>query len=301
MNRVEEEFLLELRRKGMSVHTIDAYSRDIEFFLDYILEKNVLMDRVDRQVVRDFLTAELLRGVSRRSNQRRLTALRRFYDFAMDKNYVHANPFRLVSAKYKAERLPDVLSEKQIDELFAANAKRTDDLASRDQAIIELMYASGMRASEIVNLEKTWIDFPGRFINVIGKGDKERIVPFSRQAKSAMENYLATARPVLEKRSNRKSHAFFLNARGKKLTVRGLEYILKQIEKKTGIHLGLHPHEFRHTFATHLLEGGADLRLIQELLGHESLDTTMVYTHVSKTDVKADHSAHHPRAKKKPE
>jgi integrase/recombinase XerC len=171
----------------------------------------------------------------------------------------------------------------------------------RDQAIIELLYASGMRASEAISFSGRQIDYNNRMISINGKGNKERLVPFGKTAEIAMKRYAKEIRPVLLKKHKKGGsvESFFLSYRGEKLTVRGLEYILKDIEVKTGYFLGLHPHEFRHTFATHLLEGGADLRLIQELLGHESLNTTQIYTHVTQESMKMQYEAYFPRAKKK--
>ena len=171
-----------------------------------------------------------------------------------------------------------------------------DELASRDQAILELLYASGLRASELINLKPMDVDYRTMTIRVFGKGRKERIAPFSRIAAEAIRNYSKTLRPKLLGRNHdeRKDVELFLSARGKKLTVRGLEYILKVVEEKTGVFLGLHPHELRHSFATHLLENGADLRMIQEMLGHKTIDTTQVYTHVTAKQMNEQYQKHFP-------
>ncbi|MBP5217162.1 MAG: tyrosine-type recombinase/integrase, partial [Bacilli bacterium] len=249
----------------------------------------------------EFLTVELLGGISKRSCQRRMSALRSFYDFLYARHYVANNPFRSVSSPKADISYPKTLYIEEVRSLLDENAKRTDPLKDRDQAILELMYASGMRASEIVALALRDVDHHSRTIRVFGKGKKERLVPFSKDASSAMKAYAAKSRPELAARNKDqvKSDKFFLNANGKGLTVRGLEYILKQIDEKTGEYLGLHPHELRHTFATHLLENGADLRLIQELLGHESINTTQVYTHVSQKALKEQYNAYFPERKKK--
>lgn len=282
------------------MRTIESYRRDIDLFFAFLAKEGVLFDQVDRLLIDNFLTEELGRGVGKRSSARRLSALRQFYAFCLEAGYVKKNPFALASIPKIGKRLPDVLSTKQVDDLFASNEKRLGPLAARDQAIILCLYSSGMRASELVNMERAWIDFDARVVNVIGKGDKERIVPISAEARDAMLEYEKKVRPVLESenKSRAKARAFFLSSKGRKLTVRGLEYIVKAIEAKCGLSLGLHPHEFRHSFATHLLEGGADLRLIQELLGHESLDTTQVYTHVSTKHLQDVYRASFPRQKK---
>ncbi len=299
MNRPESEFLQSLKIRGFSPRTLDSYERDIDLFFGYLDEKGILFDQANRSSVSDFLANELLRGVSRRSSARRLSSLRQFYAFCLENGYVKENPFIDVPSPKTPFRLPDLLSEKEFSVLLEANARRVDELATRDTAILELMFASGMRASEIVNMDLSWIDFSMRVIRVIGKGNKERIVPFSKSAREAMLVYQKELRPSLLSKDprERKSNAFFLSSRGRRLTVRGLEFILAEVEAKTGIRLGLHPHELRHTFATEMLEGGADLRLIQELLGHESLDTTTIYTHVSTKAMKDEYTKFFPRAR----
>ena len=290
-----------LLQKNYSEKTVDSYRRDIDKFLDYIQKEGVLFDHVDRNIVRNFLTVELMAGISKRSCQRRMSALRSFYDFLYARHYVANNPFLGVSSPKADISYPKTLYVEEVRSLLDENAKRTDSLKDRDQAILELMYASGMRASEIVALTVRDVDHNSRTIRVFGKGKKERLVPFSKDASAAMKAYVGKSRPELAARNKDqvKSDKFFLNANGKGLTVRGLEYILKQIDEKTGEYLGLHPHELRHTFATHLLENGADLRLIQELLGHESINTTQVYTHVSQKALKEQYNTYFPERKKK--
>ncbi len=298
MNKPEREYLDYLRDvRGYSPHTIDGYGRDIDRFFAYIGKEGALFDQVDRLLIRDFLSEEMARGVGARTLGRRLSSLRGFYAFLEKNGYAQSNPFRLMSAPKKPVRYPKALTLEEVDALFAADAKRTDPLAPRDQAILELMYASGMRASEVVSLKYQQIDFRSRMIRVFGKGKKERLVPFSKTAAEAMLSYWKDVRPSLLEKHRRggPSDTFFLNAQGGRLTVRGLEFVLDEVQDKTGIHCGLHPHELRHTFATHLLEGGADLRLIQELLGHESLNTTQVYTHVTSEAMKSQYDAFFPR------
>ncbi len=301
MNKVEKEYLDFLKAKLYSEHTLDSYQRDIDSFFAYLNKEGLLFDAVTKVNIRNFLSEELGRGVSARSCQRRITALRRFYDFLAHEQYVVVNPFLQVSAPKKGVRYPDTLTVEQVNELLKENAKRTDDFMLRDQAILELMYASGVRASELINIKMREIDYRSRTIKVYGKGKKERIVPFGRTAEAAMKKYAEKSRPILAslRTSNKSQESFFLSGKGENLTVRGLEYILKQVEIKTGCRYGLHPHEMRHSFATHLLDNGADLRLIQELLGHESLDTTQVYTHVSKKTMLKEYAEHFPRQKKK--
>ena len=174
-------------------------------------------------------------------------------------------------------------------------------LKSRDQAILYLLYYSGIRAEELVNLNVQSVSLKERVVRVIGKGDKERIIPFSSDCQKILKKYIEVDRLTLLKIKKGKElpSSLFLNAKGQKLTTRGLEYILDAIEEKTGLYVGLHPHILRHSFATHLLENGADLRVIQELLGHESINATQVYTHVTEEAMKEAYLTAHPRVRKK--
>jgi integrase/recombinase XerC len=302
MNKAEQEYLDYLSyERGYSPKTIDSYQRDIDKFFVFLATNEVTFSDAKKQTVRTWLAEELGKGISARSCQRRMSALRGFYAFAVKRRYVSINPFSMVHAPKKPIRYPKALTLEEVEALFNANSRRTDPLKVRDQAILELLYASGMRASELVNLTYRQIDYRSRMIRVFGKGRKERLVPFSETAKIAMDYYFKNQRDSLL--AHRKNpipvDAFFVSNNGRKLTVRGLEYILEEVQSKTGIYYGLHPHELRHTFATHLLEGGADLRLIQELLGHASLNTTQVYTHVSAKAMKQEYEEHFPRNGKK--
>jgi integrase/recombinase XerC len=302
MNKPEKEYLDYLRfERAYSLKTVESYQRDIDKFFLYLDKEGVLFDKVDKLVIRNWLSEELNNHISSRSNQRRLSALRGFYTYCVKQGYSAFNPFAYVHSPKTPIRYPKALTLDQVNTLFLANSKRQDSLMLRDQAILELLYASGMRVSELIALTNRQIDYSNRLIRVFGKGKKERLVPFGRTAEIALKRYYQEERPILF--SHYKGGAivdnFFLNEHGNKLTNRGVEYILKQVEKKTGYYYGLHPHELRHTFATHLLEGGADLRLIQELLGHESLNTTQIYTHVTTESMKNQYDAFFPRAKKK--
>ncbi|MCQ2771761.1 MAG: tyrosine recombinase [Bacilli bacterium] len=304
MNKVEKEFLDYLGSvRRYSPNTVDSYKRDIDKFFVFIEGEGILFDNVDEKVIRNWLSIELYTGVSKRSCQRRMSALRGFYTYLDENKYVQKNPFKYVSAPKNPVRYPKALTIEEVEKLFEENLKRSDDMKVRDQAIIELLYASGLRASELVNLKVRDIDFRRRIVRIIGKGNKERLVPFTQTCGLAMDAYSKKLRPILlankSKNSIRPSMSFFLNQKGENLTVRGLEYILKEIQGKTGMYLGLHPHEFRHSFATHFLEKGMDLRTIQELLGHESLNTTQVYTHVSTKAMQKQYESSFPRTRKK--
>jgi tyrosine recombinase XerC len=302
MNKAEHDYLLYLEQeRRYSPRTTDAYRRDLDKYFAFLLKNEITFTDAKKQTIRTFLAQELAHGISARSCQRRMSALRGFYAFCVKRRYAVFNPAALVHSPKKGIRYPQVLSYEEVVKLFNANAERNDPLKVRDQAILELLYASGMRASELCALTFRQIDYRSRMIRVFGKGKKERLVPFSQTAHIAMDYYYKNQRDSLLAHRKNKTvpvDAFFVSNKGRKLTDRSLEYILLEVQKKTGIFYGLHPHELRHTFATDLLEGGADLRLIQELLGHASLNTTQVYTHVSKKAMKEQYLAHFPRQKK---
>ena len=313
MNKPEQEFLDHLRLvRHYSEKTALSYQEDIDIFNDFIFQEGVLMEDVDVIVIRNFLTEELNRGVSKRSCKRRLSSLKHFYKFMVNVGYVNEIPFIFISAPKTETKYPHGLYKEQILDLFKRNAERTDDLKNRDQAILYLLYYSGMRAFELVNLDVQSVSLKERVVRVLGKGNKERIIPFSLECQRVLKEYIEKDRkkyvPLFlkweekQKAKGKQVKAIaplFFNAQGGPLTTRGLEYILDSIEEKIGLYVGLHPHILRHSFATHLLENGADLRVIQELLGHESINATQVYTHVTEEAMKETSLNAHPRAKKK--
>ena len=275
-----------------SEQTIKSYQQDIESFGKYLNSKGEDFEGANAQLIRMFLSNEIAQGKTKVTCCRRIAGLRHFYEFLVRKNFIKENPFLFVGAPKKEIRYPEALYLEQIETLFAKNRERKDDLKLRDQAIIELLYATGVRVSELIAIKIGAIDFKNRTIRVFGKGRKERMVIFSKSCLKTLLDYLKNSP------TKHFSDFLFTNAKGEQLTARGIEYILDQIQNKCGIQLGLHPHMLRHTFATHLLEGGADLRVIQELLGHESINTTQVYTHITEEAMKQQFNLSHPRAKK---
>ena len=300
MNKPEQEFLdhLLVVRK-YSPRTVKSYQEDIDKFCEFIYREGVMIDDVDVICIRNFLTEELNQGISKRSCKRRLSSLKHFYKYMVNVGYIKDNPFIFISAPKVETKYPHALYKDQIAELFKRNAERTDELALRDQAILYLLYYSGIRADELVKLDVQSIALKDRVVRVLGKGNKERIIPFTADCQKVLKAYIDKERIVLLRKSKDMSPALFLNAQGERLTTRGLEYILDAIEEKIGLYVGLHPHILRHSFATHLLENGADLRVIQELLGHESINATQVYTHVTEEAMKETYMLAHPRVKKK--
>ena len=300
MNKPESEFLAHLQTvRNYSPKTVSSYQEDIDKFCDYIFKEGVLLEDVDVICIRNFLTEELSQGISKRSCKRRLSSLRHFYKYMVNVGYIEDNPFIFISGPKVETKYPHALYKEQIEEMFKRNATRTDPLATRDQAILNLLYYSGIRAAELVTLDVQSVSLKERVVRVLGKGNKERIIPFTTDCQKVLKAYIDNDRKIFLKKSKELTPALFLNAKGERLTTRGLEYILDSIEEKIGLYVGLHPHILRHSFATHLLENGADLRVIQELLGHESINATQVYTHVTEEAMKETYMAAHPRAKKK--
>lgn len=302
---VEVKNFLEYLRHNLrfSEKTIDAYSRDINAFYMFMFENSRDIYDVDKDFIRDYLASQIAKGNKRKTLCRHLASLRHFYNFLVDNDKnIASNPFILIDNPRKEKKLPDVLTETQIETLFEENKKRKDDLAIRDQLILEMLYDTGVRVSELVNIKIQDIDIHYFDIRILGKGNKTRIVKFDEGVAKLIKTYMQKCRDHLEsKQRGRTTDYLLLSNQGKKLTTRGVEYILKQVELKTGLDYGLHPHTLRHSFATNMLNVGADLRVIQTLLGHASLNTTQVYTHVSLEQIKGEYFSSHPRAKKKKE
>ena len=299
MNKPLFEFIRYLKNNlNYSDHTIDSYKRDLEKFHNFLSHEDILFDDLDVSTIRNFLSVEISNGVSKLSCKRRLSALRKYYDFLQSKNYVKHNPFIFIQSPKTERKLPSYLTKREVENLLEENKKRIDHLMLRDEAILEILFYCGLRVEELINLSLQDIDFNRRIIRVFGKGRKERLVPFTLECKNTLKMYLDKCRPNLYCKNINPTTSFLLNEKGKQLTTRGVQTILKSIEMKTGVPYDLHPHILRHSFATHLLENGADLRIIQELLGHTSINATQVYTHVSQDAMINSYINAHPRALK---
>ena len=272
--------------KGYSEKTRLNYGEDIADFLLFLKGENKSKEQVDKEVIHVYLLNLNLEQIDKSSIKRKLSALRHFYKYLYSFKHYQTNPFEIISSPKQNKRLPEFLSYEEVTLLLDSNQKRTDHLAKRDQAILELLFASGLRCSEIVSLRVKDIDYNDMQVRVLGKGNKERIVPFNDVASAALQDYQITLRQRLLQELNKDEEIFFLNNKGEPLSVRGLEYILTQAGIKAGFPLKIHPHMLRHTFATELLNNGADLRTIQEFLGHDSIRTTSIYTHVTYQDLK---------------
>lgn len=288
-----QDYLLNVRR--YSSNTVSSYSFDICDFTKFIRGLGKIFKDIKVDDVKSWILDLTERQIGKRSIKRKMSSLKSFYAWMYLQKKVDSDPFEYVHSPKATHALPDFFSEKEIDSLLTANEKRTDRLKNRDQALLMLMFASGLRASEVVNLTFNQVDFDNRIMKVSGKGNMDRLVPFTNSAKEAMLNYINDLRKDLLKEDTK---YIFLNSKGNKMTVRGLEYILDEIEAKTGLYGKIHPHMLRHSFATKMLNRGADLRTIQELLGHSSIETTSIYTHVAYENMKETYEKTFPRAKK---
>jgi integrase/recombinase XerC len=281
---------------GYSEKTQVSYGEDIADFLLFLKANHLAKNAVTTSVIRDYLLDKHVAGLNPSSIQRSVSALRHFYRYLYRYKGYSTNPFDVITSPKKSKSLPAFLSEEEVNDLLDNNRTRTDKLALRDQAILELLYASGLRCSETISLKISDIDFQQQTLTIIGKGDKERIVPFSDVAAEALKTYLEKSRKILIKDPLADTGVCFVNSHGGPLSERGLETVVSNSAKKAGFELALHPHMLRHTFATELLNNGADLRTIQELLGHASIQTTAIYTHVTYADLKKTYDSCFPKA-----
>ncbi|MCI8850506.1 MAG: tyrosine recombinase XerC [Erysipelotrichaceae bacterium] len=286
-----------------SKHTLEAYERDIDDFIAFLNEEGITsFEHTDRIVVMNYIASLRQRdGVSgamkNTSIARKLSSLRSFYRYLNEFIGIQENPFLYVKGPKISRRIPEFLFYDEM-ELFLSSFDLQKDVDLRNRALFEMMYACGLRVSEIVTLRLEDIDFIDQVVHITGKGDKQRIVPFYDMAKEILLHYIEEVR---EKWIQKEKHSIvFINQRGKGLTTRGVQYLMQKQADALNMSIHIHPHMFRHSFATHLLDNGADLRLVQELLGHSSLSTTQIYVHVSQERLKNVYIQAHPRAKQHP-
>lgn len=279
-------------QKNYSDETIHSYSIDIEEFLDYINSECINICEVGYDAVKAWLINLDEKKNKSTTISRKISSLRGFYKYLINNKVIDSNPFSLVSLPKKERHLPRFFYYNELEEMFQV-PKLNTALGQRDRLLLEMLYATGVRVSELVNIKVS--DINGEEIKVLGKGNKERIVEFGDYAESILELYLNEGYKSL---NVKKSEYLFLNNRGGKLTTRGVRYILDNIINKTTIDKKISPHMLRHTFATHLLNEGCDLLTVQELLGHESLTATSIYTHITNDRLKEVYFKCHPRAKK---
>ena len=277
--------------KGLSKNTLSAYRHDISSFSDWY--KGVSLLEVQRVDLLDYLSQRLKDGYSSRSTARSLSSLRAFYSHITVKHNLKENPTSRVDSPKLGRSLPKTLSEDEVEKLISSPDVE-DYIGLRDRAMLELIYACGLRVSELISLDMLNLNLRQGVIRVIGKGEKERLVPIGEEALDWVQRYINKGRPYLLKEDNKVSE-LFLSKRGKSMTRQTFWYRIKEYANKASINKDLSPHTLRHAFATHLINHGADLRTVQLLLGHSSLSTTQIYTEVARHRMKELHNEHHPR------
>ncbi len=290
-------FLMHVRvEKGLSSNTVTAYKHDLAKFEAFAQKRKLSLEAASRDDLVDFLAGLYRQKLESRTVARHLVTLRNFFRFAQVQDLIPADPsINLESPKIRRS-LPGYLRLEEIEKLLEqANVKTT--LGLRDRAMLEMLYSTGLRVSELIGLCVADLDAKVGCVRCLGKGDKERIVPVGRKALNIIEKYLREARPQLfSKGKTESSPALFVNRRGVRLSRVGVWKILSGYGRRAGLRVPLTPHMLRHSFATHLLEGGADLRSVQLMLGHADISTTQIYTHVVEERLKQIYKAHHPRA-----
>lgn len=292
INRFEKYLRVE---KNFSIHTVKNYIQDITNFLEYMKQNKITkVSQISYDNVRSYLSYLYTRNLSKNSVSRNLSAVRTFFKWLFKEGKIEDNPMLLVTSPKKDKKLPTYLNYEDIEKILKIPDINTA-LGKRDSAILEMLYSTGIRVGELVSIKLSDISFHNCMISVFGKGSKERNVLFGDILYSKLKLYIDAGRNELLK--NKQSEFLFLNHHGNPLTERGVEDILNRVIRKGDLDFSIHPHMLRHTFATHMLDNGADLKVVQELLGHENLSTTQVYTHVSNERLRRVYLSAHPRSK----
>ncbi len=278
--------------QGLSKSTLDAYRSDLKLLKVWAKNRELKMDEISRPDLLEFIAFKAEQGSSARTSARMLSSLRRFYTYLMQQEIISTNPTDKISMPKIGRSLPVLLTENEVLKLIKApNTKKP--LGFRDRVMLELLYATGLRVSELVKLEVNQVNLNQGYLRVMGKGDKERLVPMGKTAKRWMKNYLNG--PIQEILNDRQSDCLFPTRTSTTISRQAFWQIIKKYAMKVGISAKLSPHSLRHAFATHLINHGADLRVVQMLLGHSDLSTTQIYTHIAQHRLKDLHEKHHPR------
>lgn len=295
MERVLKDFISYLFvEKGLATNTLDSYQRDLQKYLRFLKQQRIdHFEDTSRKTVSQFLLHEKNRGLAPSTLSRHLAAVRSFYNFLLQERVMQKNPAAETESPRNEKKLPKVLSLKDV-ELLLEQPETKETIGMRDKAMLELLYASGVRVSELVFLNLDSINLKTGFLKCVGKGNKERMIPLGSMALRCVHEYLQAGRPKLLK--DRDEKALFLNQHGKRLTRQGFWKILKKYALKANFNKNITPHTLRHSFATHLLENGADLRSVQEMLGHADISTTQIYTQITQKKIKEIYAKTHPRA-----
>ena len=293
INDLIDQFLNYMRvERGVSENTIEAYGRDLRGLADFVEKEGASCKKIDINILTNYITY-LSERLSRRSLARNISAIRTFFKFLVLEGVIQENPARFLEVPKVSKTLPGILNEHEI-ELLLNQPSASTPIGIRDKAMIELLYATGVRVSELVHLKISDVDLSVGYIKVKGKGAKERFVPIGEKAVSVLKEYIEKARSKFDKK--RGSPYLFLNNRGKPFSRQGFWKMLKSYAKKAGIKKRITPHIIRHSFATHLIKNGADLRSVQMMLGHSDISTTQIYTHIDRSYLKEVYNRCHPRA-----
>jgi len=280
--------------KGLSANTLESYSRDLLGFVAYLAEQDLQrQETIQATALLGYLIHLRNRGLTPTSRARHLVSLRGFFRFLHQEHYIPHDPAALIELPKSGRHLPGILSAREIRDLLAA-PRMDRPVGLRDAAMLELLYAAGLRVSELIQLKVLDLNFDAGYVKVFGKGGKERVVPIGRPALKVLSRYLDQARPLLLKGAT--SAYLFVARRGQPLSRQGFWKLLKKYAAQAGIRHPVSPHTLRHSFASHLLEGGADLRVVQIMLGHADIATTQIYTHVSMERLQSIHQKYHPRS-----
>jgi len=295
MNVFIKEYLTILKlEKNLSDNTTSSYKNDLSSFFKFISEYKITdPSEIKADHIRKFFNSLKDTGLTSASAARYFSSLKGFFGYLFKNNYITTNPMEKLSAPKLSKNLPSVLTVEEIDKILSIPDTK-DKFGLRDKSLMEVFYACGLRVSELISLKLSSLYFDEDIIRVFGKGSKERLVPIGRSAIKWTETYIKLSRPLLIKGIKSENY-LYLNSRGTKLSRMGIWKIVDKYTKEADITKEVHPHTFRHSFATHLLEGGADLRAVQEMLGHADISTTQIYTHIDREYIKQEHKQYHPR------
>ena len=290
-----QDYLTMLRvERNLSPRTLEAYQRDLKHYLSFIVDKDVIsLSNISQMHIREYIRSLNEKGLAASSIARIFSSIRSYHKFLSAENYVNENPTLILTSPKAPKKLPHVLMEEEISAIINAVVE-TFQYAKRDKAIIEMLYSCGLRVSELCALSLNNLYLNDDMIRIMGKGSKERLLPVGGRAKNFLNDYLIHCRPGIQK--DKGSSSVFLSRNGNPLTRAMINNILRKWSQVAGISKSVSPHTLRHSFATHLLEGGADLRFVQALLGHSDISTTQIYTHLDKHHLKEVYQTHHPRS-----
>lgn len=280
--------------KGLSLNTLESYGRDIAIYLDFLSKNKKTILKANRVDIEKFLNERRDQGAKARTVARNKVSVVNLYKFLLMENYISKNPTDNLEVIRLKRILPESLTTNEVDDLLSVHNEKTDK-GLRDKAIFELMYSSGLRVTELCSLKIEDVSFEGKYLRIFGKGKRERIVPINDSALDILKRYINTSRVILVK--GKDTNELFLNFRGDKISRVGIWKIVKEAMRKSGVEKNIHPHTFRHSFATHLIQHGADLRAVQRMLGHSDITTTEIYTHVDSSHLKKQIDKHpkHPK------